>query len=104
MDDAPRMRMVVPVPAVPDCEVRATPGTRDCSRFATLVIGASAMTPATETEETSAACALRSRLPAVPVTTISERVTSDDAIWRFAVTVWFATTRTVSETALYPIR
>ena len=83
IDDAPRMRIVLADPAVPDCVLSATPGTRDCSRLATLVIGASRMMSDAFTEATSAACALRSWLPAVPVTTTSDRLMTDCVILMF---------------------
>ena len=104
IDDAPRIRMVVPAPAEPDCEVSATPGTRDSRRFDTELMGAVSVMLAAETDATSAACALRSRLPAVPVMTSSDSVTSEAVIWRSRVVVWPATTTTVSDVALKPSR
>ena len=87
IDDAPRMRIVVAEPTVPDCALSAMPGTCDWSVPATLLTGADAMMSAAETEATTAACAFRSWLPAVPVTTICDRLTVDAVICTVMVVV-----------------
>ena len=100
IEEAPRMRICVAVPFVPDCELSATPGTRDCSRLATFVTGASLMMSAAVTEATSADCALRSWLPAVPVTTTSDRLMADVDISKLRLVVVPAVTVAVCVTDL----
>ena len=54
IDDAPRMRMVRDVPAVPDAALTATPGRPDYSNSFTLLIGACFLMSAAERDETVA--------------------------------------------------
>ena len=88
--------MGVALPFGPNWEGWAPTGTRDCRGAATLLIAASLMASEAETEATSAACALRSWLPAVPVTTTSDWMMTDWAIWMLRAAVAPALTRIVS--------
>jgi len=78
MEAAPRMRSRVALPVVPDPSVSVTPGTRASSSCVTLVIGAWRVSVDASTLATTAACARRSWLPAVPVTTTCSSETACD--------------------------
>ena len=55
IDDAPRIRICLDVPAVPDAALTATPGRRDCNISFTVLIGASFLMSVAESDETCAA-------------------------------------------------
>ena len=71
----PRMRIWLAVPTVPDARLMATPGVRAVRSSPTVEIDAFWVMVAASTEATTADCARRSWLPAVPVTTTSDSLT-----------------------------
>jgi hypothetical protein len=87
IDEAPRMRIVLDVPMTPEFELTATLGMRDCNNWPTVWMGASFTSWGMLSDATCADCARRSWFPAVPVTTTSDRATSDWTIWKFTVAV-----------------